>query len=193
MTEAQSGQSVCLKLQSQNLTQVYLSLSLSFHGITLTDVYFPMQLPVQWGWSAQSWCESSAVWRPWCVLVFPSLSLVTDLLNALCWPLSISFILWFYSRFSSVQSLSHVRLFVTPWIAAHQAPLSITNSRSSPKLMSIKSVMLSSHLILCRPLLFLPPIPLSIRVFSNESGLHIRWPKYLSFSFSISPSNEHSR
>ena len=91
---------------------------------------------------------------------------------------------------SSVQSLSHVRLFATPWIAARQASLSITNSRSSLKLMSIKSVMPSSHLILCRPLL-LPPIPPGIRVFSNESTLCIRWSKYWSFSFSISPSKEH--
>ena len=79
----------------------------------------------------------------------------------------------------------------TPWIAARQASPSITNSRSLPKLMSIESVMPSSHLILCRPLLLLPPIPPSIRVFSNESALRMRWPKYWSFSFSISPSNEH--
>ena len=92
--------------------------------------------------------------------------------------------------FSSVQSLSHVRLFATPWIAARQASLSITNSRSSPKLMSVESVMPSSHLILCRPLLLLSPIPPSIRVFSNESALHMRWPKYWSFSFSITPSKE---
>ena len=97
----------------------------------------------------------------------------------------------FHSLFSSVQSLSCVRLFVTPWIPACQASLSITNSQSSLKLMSIKSVMPSSHIILCHPLLLLPPIPPSIRVFSNESTLHIRWPKYWSFSFSISPSNEH--
>ena len=95
------------------------------------------------------------------------------------------------SRFSSVQSLSRVRLLATPWIAARQTSLSITNSRSPPKHMSIESVMPSSHLILCRPLLLLPPIPPSIRVFSNESALRIRWPKYWSFSFSISPSNEH--
>ena len=87
--------------------------------------------------------------------------------------------------FSSVQSLSHVRLFVTPWIAARQASLSITNSRSSLRLTSIESVMPSSHLILCPPLLLLPPIPPSIRVFSNESTLRMRWPKYWSFSFSI--------
>ena len=93
---------------------------------------------------------------------------------------------------SSVQSLSHFRLFATPWIAANQASLSITNSRSSLKIMSIELVMPSSHLILCRPLLLLPPIPPSIRVFSNESTCHMRWSKYWSFSFSISPSNEHS-
>ena len=92
---------------------------------------------------------------------------------------------------SSVQSLSHVRFFATPYIAARQASLSITNSWSSPKLMSTKSVMPSSHLILCHPLLLLPPIPPSIRVFSNESTLRMRWPKYWSFSFSISPSKEY--
>ena len=92
--------------------------------------------------------------------------------------------------FSSVQLLSHVQFFATPWITAHQASLSITNSRSSLKLMSIESVMPSSHLILCHLLLLLPPIPPSIRVFSNESTLRMRWPKYWSFSFSISPSNE---
>ena len=93
--------------------------------------------------------------------------------------------------FSSVQSLSRVRLLVTPWIAAHQASLSITNSWSLLKLMPIESVMPSSHLILCHPLLLLPPTPPSIRVFSNESTLRKRWPKYWRFSFSISPSNEH--
>ena len=93
--------------------------------------------------------------------------------------------------FSSVQSLSHVQLFATPWTEAHQASLSITNSQSLLKLMSIELVMPSNHLILCRPLLLLPPIPPSIRVFSNESALRMRWPKYWSFSFSISPSNKH--
>ena len=88
--------------------------------------------------------------------------------------------------------LSHVWLFVTPWIAARQASLSITNSRSLLKLASIESVMPSSHLILCRPLYLLPPIPPSIRVFSNESTLRMRWPKYWSFSFSIIPSKEHA-
>ena len=97
----------------------------------------------------------------------------------------------FNLMFSSVQSLSRVWLFATPWIAACQASLTITNSRSSLRLMSIESVMPSSHLILCRPLLLLPSIPPSIRVFSNESALRIRWPKYWSFSFSISPSKEH--
>ena len=93
--------------------------------------------------------------------------------------------------FSSVQSLSCVQLFVSSWIAARQASLSITNSRSSLKLTSIESVMPSSHLILCHLFLPLPPIPPSIRVFSNESTLHMKWPKYWSFSLSISPSNEH--
>ena len=94
-------------------------------------------------------------------------------------------------QFSSVQSLSRVQLFVTPWIAACQASLSISSSQSLLKLMSIESVMSSSHLILCNPLLLLLPISPSIRVFSNESTLRKRWPKYWSFSFSISPSNEH--
>ena len=93
-------------------------------------------------------------------------------------------------RLSSVQSLSHVPFFATPWIAARQASLSITNSWSSLRLMSIESVMPSSHLILCRPLLPLPPIPPSIRVFSNQSTLRMRYPKYWSFSFSIIPSKE---
>ena len=103
----------------------------------------------------------------------------------------ILFVFLVVGHFSSVQSLSRVRLFATPWIAAHQASLSITNSRSSHRLTSIESVMPSSHLILCHPLLLLPPIPPSIRSFSSESTLHMRWPKYWSFSFSISPSNEH--
>ena len=99
--------------------------------------------------------------------------------------------LWPISSVQSVQSLSRVWLFPTPWNAAHQAYLSTTNSRSLLKLMPTESVMPSSHLILCRPLLLLPPIPPGIRVFSNESTLHMRWPKYWSFSFSISPSNEY--
>ena len=96
-----------------------------------------------------------------------------------------------WDGFSSVQSLSRDQLFATPWTAVHQVSLSITNSLSPPKPMSIESVMPSNHLILCRPLLLLPPIFPSIRVFSNEWTLHIRWPKYWSFSFKISPSNEH--
>ena len=96
-----------------------------------------------------------------------------------------------YGKFSSVQSLSRIRFFATPRTAARQASLSITNSLSSLKLMSIKSVMPSSHLILCCSLLLLPPIPPSIRVFSNESTLRMRWPKYWNFSFSIIPSKEH--
>ena len=94
------------------------------------------------------------------------------------------------SHLSSVQSLSHVQIFVTPWSSAGQAFLSITNSQSMLKLMSIKSVMLSNHLVLCSPVLLLPSIFPSIRVFSNESVLHFRWPKY--WSFSISPFNEYS-
>ena len=95
-------------------------------------------------------------------------------------------------QFSSIQSLSHVRLFVTPWTAAHQASLSITNSRSLLKLTSIESVMPSNHIILCRPLLPLPSAFPSIRVFSSESVLHIRWPRYRAFSFSINTSKEYS-
>ena len=106
-------------------------------------------------------------------------------------PLSHQASLCTYVQFSSVQPLSHVRLFATPWITAHQASLSITNSWNSPKLMFIESVMPSNHLILCHPLLLLPSIFPSIRVFSNGSVFCIRWPKYCSFSFSISPSNEH--
>ena len=107
-------------------------------------------------------------------------------------PQSVLDILAEASEFSSFQSLSHVRLFATPWTAAHQASLSIANSCSLLKLISIESVMPSNHLILCCPLLLLPSIFPSIRVFSNESVLLIRWPKYWSFSFSISPSNEYS-
>ena len=100
---------------------------------------------------------------------------------------------WFSAsvQFSSVQLLSRVRLFATPWTAACQASLSITNSRSPPKPMFIESVVPSNHLILCHPLLLLPSIFPSIRVFSNESTLHMKWPKYWSFSFNISPTIEH--
>ena len=98
----------------------------------------------------------------------------------------------YYNKFSSVQSFSPVRLFAIPWTTAHQASLSITNSQSWLKFMSIESVKPSNHLTLCCPLLFPPSIIPSIRVFSSESVLHFRWPKYCSFSFSISPSNEYS-
>ena len=98
---------------------------------------------------------------------------------------------WTSVQFNSVQLFSHVRLFATPWIAARQASMSVTNSWSLLKLTSIESVMPSSRLILCRPLLLLPSIFPSIKVFSNESTLRMRWPKYWSFSFNISPSNEH--
>ena len=97
----------------------------------------------------------------------------------------------FFSHFSSVQSLSRVQLLATPWTAARQASLSITNSQSPPKPMSIELVMPSNHLVLCRPLLLLPSVFPSIRVFSNELALRIREPKYWSFSFNISPSNEY--
>ena len=129
---------------------------------------------------ASSWLVSS-VMREWCL--HPDQDKKT-IIQALDYG-------YHYVPFNSVQSLSRVRLFATPWIAAHQASLSITNSRRLLRLMSIKSVMPSSHLILCRLLLLLPPIPPSIRVFSSESALHMRWPQYWSFSFSISPSNEH--
>ena len=110
------------------------------------------------------------------------------------WPCSGEVNISHYSvQFSSVQSLSRVCLFVTPWITARQASLSITNSRSSLKLMSIELVMPYSHFILCHPRLLLCPIPPSIRVFSKKSTNRMRWPKYWSFSFSISPSNEHPR
>ena len=130
----------------------------------------------------------------WSGLLFPPPG---DLLNPRIKPTSLALAGGFFTTtppgklFSLVQSLSRVRLFATPWIAAHQASLFITNSWNSLKLMSIESVMPFSHLILCRPLLLLLPIPPSIRVFSNESAVRMRWPKYWSFSCSIIPSNEH--
>ena len=109
------------------------------------------------------------------------------------WQEHLSSTLWTTFKYiSSVQLLSRVRLFATPWTAARQASLSITNSWSPPKPMSIESMMPSNNLILCRPLLLLPSIFPSIRVFSSESALRIRWPKYWSFNFNICPSNEHS-
>ena len=128
-------------------------------------------------------------YRPYYTLTIPFSSFISQLYSDCSG--SFRFSAFISVQFSSVQSLSHVRYFVTPWIAARQASLSITNSQSLLKIMPIELVIPSSHLILCRSLLLLPPIPPSIRVFSNESTLHIRWPKYWSFSFSISPSNEH--
>ena len=113
-------------------------------------------------------------------------------MGLLCLWWMIPFFIRKWSSLSSVQLLNHVRLFAMPWTAVRQASLSITNSRSLLKLMSIETVMPSSHLILCRPLLLLPSILPSIRIFSNESTLHMRWPKYWSFSFSIIPSKEHA-
>ena len=129
-----------------------------------------------------------------------SSSLIFNILIIMFWVYLLGFVLfetlqapqtWISVQFSSVQSLSRVQLFATPWIAACQASLSITNSQSSLKLMCIELVMPSSYLILCCLLLLLLPIPPRIRVFSNESTLHMRWPKYWSFSLSISPSNEY--
>ena len=114
-----------------------------------------------------------------------------DIYMTLKLPIHVHIFHLFMSCFTSLQSLSHVRPFATPWIAAHRISLSVTNCWSTLKLMSIESVMPPSHLILCHPLLLLPPIPPSIRVFSNESTLRMRWPKYWSFSFSISPASEH--
>ena len=128
-----------------------------------------------WSW-APSWLKQS--W--WSLLLDNDWSRDPGINQSMC------------THFSSVQPLSHVQLFATPWNAACQASLSITNSRSLLNLMSFELVMPSNHLILCCPLLFLPSILPSIRLFSNESALHIRWPKYWSFSFSNSPSNEYS-
>ena len=119
-----------------------------------------------------------------------AMTIYNKLLKILTLILEMSELLFEARVVNSVQLLSRAWLFATPWTAAHQASLSITNSLSSHKLKSIESVMPSSHLILCHPVLLLPPIP-SIRVFSNESTLHMRWPKYRSFSFSLSPSKEH--
>ena len=140
---------------------------------------------LQWGFllNRYAWCcPTSTLYFPFCYLLSEAVPEVAYLVLWVWWSRSV--------QFSSVQSLSHVQLFATPWIAPRQASLSITNSRSSLRLTSIETVMPSSHLILCRPLLLLPPIPPSIRVFCNESTLHMRWPKYWSFSFSIIPSKK---
>ena len=131
----------------------------------------------------------------WCKPQCADKCLITSSLRWKKIPLLVFVVRWILppsDEIKSDQSLSRVRLFATPWIAARQASLSITNSRSSLRLTSIESVMPSNHLILCRPLLLLASIFPSIRVFSNESVLHIRWPKYWNFSFSISPCNEYS-
>ena len=128
------------------------------------------------------------------ITVYPSISISIHAFENIFKYMHIHIYKWKYIysyQFSWVQSLSCVQLFATPWTAARHASLSITNSRSSVKPTSIKSVMPSSHLILCCPLLLLPPISPSIRVFSNESTLRMRWPKYWSFSVSIIPSKEH--
>ena len=135
-------------------------------------------------------CSNSYPLNQWCYLTI-SASATPSLFALQSFPVSGSFSKSWLFAFSSVQSLSHVRLFATPWIVARQASLSITNPQSSLRLTSIELLMPSSHLILCRPLLLLPPIPPSIRVFSNESTLCKMWPKYWSFSFSIIPSKEH--
>ena len=152
----------------------------------------------------QPWCTPFPIWNqsvvPYPVLTVASWPVYRLHKRQVRWsgiPISLIIfhsLLWFtqWKALSSVQSLSHVWLFATPWTAACQASLSITNSRSLLKLMSITSVMPSNHLILCRPLFLLPSIFPSIRVFSSESVFHIRWPKYWNFSFSISPSNEYS-
>ena len=179
--------SECLKCYAlQPHSSSYLSLS---KGCTLTT-YFSSCL--YWYWNLfTSYIMTKKDYNQYCMyrnLCVMSLHTIRSISRSLIiGPKWNTFKIW--TR--SVQSLSHVQLFATPWTAARQASLSITNSRSSPKLMSIESVMPSIHLILCRPLLLLPPIPLSIRVFSNESTLLMRWPKYWSFSFSIIPSKEH--
>ena len=145
------------------------------------------------GYLGKSWMETLKTWN-----LFPTsthskifwASLFCACIGSISIKKALPFGACILVQFSSIQLLSCVRLFATPWIAARQASLSVTNSQSSLRLMSIESVMPSSHLILCRPLLLLPPIPPSIKVFSNESALCMKWPKYWSFSFSIIPSKE---
>ena len=134
--------------------------------------------------------HSAKSWWIYFQNIYPEFDLVSELPLLAAW--TPCFILKLLQLCTSVQSLTHVQLFVTPWAAAYLASLSITNSQSLLKLMSIESVMPPNHLILCRPLLLLPSIIPRIRVFWNESVLHFRWPQYWSFSFSISPSNEYS-
>ena len=149
-----------------------MSDSLWLHGLQHTKDPCPSLSPTV--------CSNSCPLSQWCHLIVSFSTAPSPVLYSIGATQSVS----------SVQSLSHVRLFATPWITARQASLSITNSWSSLRLMSIESMMSSSHLILCRPLFLLPPIPPSIRVFSNESTLCMMWPNYWSFSFSIIPSKE---
>ena len=152
------------------------------------EIVWDPLLGVVWKSSLHSWLGPRGVrLRDWQPCLTWGTFLLTDAVqgNAMDRKVEVEVLVeWF----SSVQVLSHVRLFAIPWIAARQASLSITNSRSSLRLMSIESVMPSNHLILCHPLFLLPSIPPSIRDFSNESTLRMRWPKYWSFSFSIIPS-----
>ena len=176
-----------MSLLQLKLLSIHLSTHLFIHlPIYLSALYFKsMDLSVQSLWGTDS---IGIIWSfilKVCLVLWPRVISLASSLTTSCsfhWP---------SVQFSSAQLLSSVRLFATPWITAHHSTLSITNSQSSLKLMSIKSVTPSSYLILCCPLLLLPPIPPSIRVFSNESTLRKRWPKYWSFSFSISLSNEH--
>ena len=157
-------------------------------------------LPIYTGYKTPMpmWSVYLIHWNNWillaCFYVHQFHPVQLDLVSSLVskWSVEESHLLFKNVQFMSVQLFSHVRLFATPWTAARQASLSIINSWSLLKVMSIKSVMPSNNLILCHPLLLLSSIFPSIRVFSNGSVLHIRWPKYLSFSFSISPSNDYS-
>ena len=158
--------------------------------IIRTPILLPCLLKREW--MRENWKFATYIISP--VIFLKYFLLMSLMVNQLQYPVKFTGI--FSERlgipwFNSVQLLSHVRLFATPWTAACQASLSITNSQSSLKPISIESVMPSNHLILSCPLLLLPSIFPSIRVFSNESALRIRWPKYWSFSFNISPSNEH--
>ena len=145
-------------------------------------------------WSWWSVLYSSSVYSCHLFLISSAfvrfIPLLSFLVPIYAWNIPLVSLIFLKRSLSSVQSLSHVQLFAIPGITAYQASLSITSSRSSLRLTSIESVMPSTHLILCRPLLLLPPIPQSIRIFSNESTLHMRWPKYWSLSFSIIPSKE---
>ena len=176
---------MCYSLQPNGLQHARSSCSSASPGI------FSNSCPLSW-WSSHLILCHPLIFLSWIFLNIRAFSKESAL--HVRWPKfwsSASAPLLPMNQFSSVQSLSCVRLFAAPWIAARQASLSTTNSHSLLKLMPIESVMPSSHLILCLPLLLLPPIPPNIRVFPNESSLCMRWPKYWSFSFTISPFNEH--